>query len=566
MTFVSYIGRIVTCAWLILFFIYLFLYGVAAWCGLAPHSLANLFGGIHLAVLLGMVIFIRRLRPGWVAVFLVLWWVGPYWEYPSDNWEHVRRIFSWGTATGLAGHESFSKFAYFFNWSLLKWVPDSLWLAALGAIGAFWQTWLLYLFFYVSRAFGFRHGWEYINVALIVGFFGSNVFSFLRYYALSSTPLAYGAYLYLLAQLAGIVRGERRPSPGLVAMAGLCLALIAANHRSELLFVGLAVASAVIVFTGRCVAVRWGDRGIKIAGATFLGLLIFGIYLGEVPARSEFAWTSFKLFRVWGRELPFMDTFGIMGALAIAGAVLAFRQFPFVAVLTLLPLYLFFFPQIMFWFAERYTYYASYRLLFSLPYAFGLTAGLIWLGGQGKLAKAPVRYTLAGLLVFLAVSPRFPMRGRLWFQFYSAPSTLTFKDAFLLPEAFRHSGIADPRCLFAGDHVTDFILAALWGRPLTPPARSAQATPPMETPHVEDLAAWVTSEGICGFLTRHPDAPPVADSKMARLTYHWWPDAVSGTFQLSPELAQSIKTLEGQGWALNRVGETFLLATPPKGR
>src|SRR5262249_16379557 len=45
---------------------------------------------------------------------------GAYLEYPSDTWEHFRRIFAWTSVSKMREYSLAGKFYYFWEWSFLS--------------------------------------------------------------------------------------------------------------------------------------------------------------------------------------------------------------------------------------------------------------------------------------------------------------------------------------------------------------------------------------------------------------------------------------------------------------
>lgn len=130
----------------------------------------------------------------WAGLFLLLLIPGAYLEFPSDPWEHVRRIFLWDNAVGTAHGSLKFKYAYFLNWSTIFWVPFEQRHLAFDVLSAFWQWIFAFQVYRFCRRLGFEGWWGRLQVLGVICLFGVNVFS-IRYYALSTIPLAYVGYL-----------------------------------------------------------------------------------------------------------------------------------------------------------------------------------------------------------------------------------------------------------------------------------------------------------------------------------------------------------------------------------
>ena len=117
----------------------------AAW-PVAP--LVRLFQILHVlnALLLGLFVWprLRSLRLSdalfWGALATVFVAPGAYLEFPSDTWEHARRIFAWAGADVIDNAEPFGdRFMYFWGFTLLGGVPLAGRRLALGAYAAGWE-------------------------------------------------------------------------------------------------------------------------------------------------------------------------------------------------------------------------------------------------------------------------------------------------------------------------------------------------------------------------------------------------------------------------------------------
>src|SRR5262249_35245236 len=116
--------------------------------------------------------------------------------------------------------------------------------AGLAVYGAFWEVLLAHAFYRLARALGFSRGWSAVQVVGTVAFFGTNLFSFYRYYSLASTPLASLAYLHGLRQW---VRVDRPPASRSLVPTAAAAVVAWANHEQELLFL-LIVVPALLAF------------------------------------------------------------------------------------------------------------------------------------------------------------------------------------------------------------------------------------------------------------------------------------------------------------------------------
>src|SRR6266536_2166570 len=144
----------------------------------------------------------------WIGLILLFLIPGAYLEFPSDPWEHFRRIYAWQGYTFVGENPLNYKFTYFWGWTFLYGVQPLYRRTALGFYSAFWQLLLAYQFYLLALRLGFSKSWVRIQVLATICLFGTNVFSFYRYYALSSTALAYIAYLAALILLMNFLDGK----------------------------------------------------------------------------------------------------------------------------------------------------------------------------------------------------------------------------------------------------------------------------------------------------------------------------------------------------------------------
>ena len=197
---------------------------------------------------------------------------GVYLEWPSDPWEHFRRITEWATLDLVGSHSAGYKSLYFFAYSFLGRIPvgrQLFWLNIYYTGMCLLLAWQYYL---LAKAVGLSHRWAFLSVIVNVLTFGNVCFSFYRYYGLASTILAQiGAVaLTRVAILAvrrakwrrveslGFVRqqersdcrerslGKMRSTLMLLLPCSVLLALIAFNHVQGLGIVGLSIASVVV--------------------------------------------------------------------------------------------------------------------------------------------------------------------------------------------------------------------------------------------------------------------------------------------------------------------------------
>jgi hypothetical protein len=125
------------------------------------------------------------------------------------------------------------KFAYFWGWTFFSFVPPDGQRAAAAWYGAFWETLLAYQFDRFARRIGEPTSWARVQTFGVLMVLGNSFFAFFRYYALSSTPLAYIAYLRGARAILDLDEGHGRRRAAAVLGASAWMAYD--NHVQEVL-------------------------------------------------------------------------------------------------------------------------------------------------------------------------------------------------------------------------------------------------------------------------------------------------------------------------------------------
>lgn len=126
----------------------------------------------------------------WILLALLFYIPGPYLEWPSDPWEHFRRITEWSTHDLVGNHSAGYKSVYFFAYSLLGQIPVRSLLFWLNFYSTGMCLLLAWQYYLLGKAVGLDHRWAFLFVVVNVLTFGNVCFSFYRYYGLASTVLA----------------------------------------------------------------------------------------------------------------------------------------------------------------------------------------------------------------------------------------------------------------------------------------------------------------------------------------------------------------------------------------
>jgi hypothetical protein len=132
---------------------------------------------------------VRAVTP-WLLLAFIFYLPGVYLEWPSDPWEHLRRINEWQNLASVGNHSAGYKAFYFFSYSLVGRLSSEglLYRLAIYYTGIClligWQYYLL------ARAVRLERPWAFLFVVVNALTFGNSVFSFYRYYGISSTMFA----------------------------------------------------------------------------------------------------------------------------------------------------------------------------------------------------------------------------------------------------------------------------------------------------------------------------------------------------------------------------------------
>jgi hypothetical protein len=516
----------------------------------------------------------------WLGLTALFVLPGVYLEFPSDAWEHVRRIYKWGATTAIAENRFADRFPYFWSWSLIGELPPGSRRPALAVLGGFFQLLVSYQLFRLARRLGAPPAWARLQVLGVVCFFGNLAFGFLRYYSLASTSVAYAAYLHALILGLDAAEGRWRRLPEL----GAVLALVAWSHLQELLLFGISCVGLAGHALWRVPA--WRDR----LSRALPQVAAIGLLLGAATLQlATFTFPPTKLLLV-----P-----GVPGGIALLLGVLLWPRLGALSTLCLTPALLITFPPTLLIFTRLLGPYGGdleWRALYAFPSSFVLVAaarlGLAWLGARagesGEKWRPIAAAALAAGALAVALQPAAPWYGRLWFALHQpAPGlSLEFTDAAAqwleshriearaawreqrrLPAdarfVWKHPppyGDEPGSCLLLTDKATAFGLGAQLGS--SPPTR--RRTPP--GPERLDLEAFLRRFPVCGFLV--PRAPPEVAaglSPVARISVHWDPNLVRWDLEGGLGFDHLEEGLAARGWTRTAVPPFYALWEPPGG-
>ncbi|HTQ30686.1 MAG TPA: hypothetical protein VMI53_05700 [Opitutaceae bacterium] len=273
----------------------------------------------------------------WALLALVFLIPGAYLEFPSDPWEHFRRLNEWSAVTVVGDHSAWFKSGYFFAYSLVGRMPENqrfFWLNLYYTGVCLLLAWQC---FRLALAAGLGKSAAFVFVLLQALLFGNSSFSFYRYYGIAPTIFSQlGAIALIRIGLdwlrtkpaaAGIPAGTDRSPPALrrsLASALCLLPFIVFNHLQGL---GLAALGLAALATWRLIA--WKRSTIWWLAAVVLIMSLAVMHLWPhhrsldrmCRAQGWFsAWDGFNLFSTQSparfRALQILGCFGVVNLAA----------------------------------------------------------------------------------------------------------------------------------------------------------------------------------------------------------------------------------------------------------
>jgi len=567
---------------------YLLLYLYFKFANLPTSTLHNLFIILHVINFILLLFYLyqnnsrQRIKSAEILfwLFLAILFLQPraYLEFPSDPWEHFRRIFSWSAYSFVGDNPISHKFTYFWGWTLMSNVQPLYRRIGLDIYSAFWQLLLAYQFYLLALRLGFDKSWAKVQVVATIFLFGTNLFGFYRYYALSSTPLAYIAYLRSLIILINARNGDRKQLAYLLPLT----LIMYYNHIQELLLLLISGFALVLDY----LTARRKQRKIiyAIVAIAMLIALILGAYvvsnpqLLPEPASSRLSLphlSSWGSFRIWDPKLPYFETIAVHGFISLLLAVAWFAKHKTIALLTLIPYFLMLFPPFVLSFvvamASSYSSnYGTYRALYAFPTSFMLVLGLketfILLTKKFKLHLPQLQLILLTIIlaIVIALPPMYPYRGRFWFQIYQPPVELSLQRTDVSAQWLLKHRQLDSECLLVSDGATSFMVATHLALGLPTIDRRIVHNPSQTLSNDKALQNYVKANNVCSLLVAIPaqiNPPPV--SLVGQLSGHWYTSLVNQNLMVNQEFINVADSLVTMGWTKTFVPPFYWLYENP---
>jgi len=389
---------------------------------------------------------------------------GVYLEWPSDPWEHFRRITEWSIHPVVGAHSAGYKSFYFFAYSLYELAPNLDHFTRLSSYSTGISLLLAWQYYRLARAVGLDQRWAFLFVLGNTLTFGNVCFSFYKYYGLSSTMYAQLGAVALTRialeaakdsqfSLPDFFRRSQLSTLSSQLVSATCLlALIAFNHVQGLGIAGLSAGSIII---WRLLKWKRSTGWWLLGGAIILSAAtvfwwprhptIDAVYR---PGGWLNAWYGFNFF-TWPSPAAdrAMQILGLFGLLNLGAGLFLLWRNHVVAWLTLLPILALSSPAVAIPFANKLAASSAsdvitfHRVLFAIPCGLALA---FWFSHRFAtkitLTKTrPLRWEFAGLgLLMMAVyvsSPQGSANNRLWHLLSRTPVDLALRADFLAAES-----------------------------------------------------------------------------------------------------------------------------------
>lgn len=562
------------------FILYLMIYLWARFTHIAVIDLTTIFRCLHALNLILLVISLingfKTREINWKT--LVLWGViggllflpGVYLEYPSDPWEHFRRIMSWQYTEFIHQSEIKNKFAYYFSWTLITDLPIESRRMGLGVVAAFWQLVLALQLGALLKACKLDYKSRWVALTGWVCFFGTGIFG-MRYYALSSTPLAmlgmFGAYICIIDAV------EKKPKH--LFSVPLLMVLMGLNHSPQELCNFIIGASGIIsIFSWQKLEAS-KKLILRKYLLVFISLVfIFGTLLNLIGPDWHVAFRKVRPALGFLGGVPFtpggpriLSTLGLHGIFGVICALLLLKKSPYLSALTLAPVAFLLFPltaQLLMLVGGPSA--SFYRLLYGFPASITFCVYL-----YQYLEKKQKRFALPfslGIIVIMGLLFFRPVFGRLFFQVYPQDRLHALEPLDETAQWFlshRKSHINNPNCTPMMDAMTNFFLSTQLGIPhhgigRLNPIRELIVISERRTP-----LFYLDREKACGVLV--PDVnklPHYKASFIGKTSKHWNVNLVDLRYSVPKDINILLDLLKSDGWTRTLVPPFYEYWEPKK--
>lgn len=514
----------------------------------------------------------RRELIFWTALVLFVFFLpGTYLEFPADNWEHFRRILSWQTTTLIDEHELRGKFSYFWAWSWISAFPLAYQRGALDFLNTAQQLFVVVPIYFLANRFFATRVQALTGTLVFIFSWGTSIFG-LRYYGISSSPLAYGAFLHAVVLLLDYVQGRAKGLfQTLLRISGL-LGIMYFNHLQEVLLFTLMLGGMPLIWVYQRISEKFQRRFL----GTLLCVLLLSLSIGPVlrhhlPELLSNAESSllggFAHLDISNPSSRYFSTLGIHGLVALGLSLIFFRRLFPLSFLTLLPTFVLLCPLSFVALASVLPNKAPfYRLLYAFPTCFALYAGLL-IAAESFNLKNSLRQTFAIICIALLLLPSgAPWFGRLRFAFHQPTAVRTLAGLENTAAWFRANRKLDDRCYFMADSPTSFALISYLGRDMyVDRLRPSLETKRFSNPdRIADLV-MSSQRQACGILLIDDEKlPPAGDSWAAETARHWKSQLGDPRWYFSPAFSEAVNDLLAKNYSKTFVPPHYWYFEPPR--
>jgi hypothetical protein len=516
----------------------------------------------------------------WFLLGLIFYIPGVYLEWPSDPWEHLRRINEWHICQTVGNHSTWLKSSYFIPYSLVGW--------AFGLRQLFWLDFyytgicllLCWQYYRFARVIGLGERASLVFVILQAILFGNNIFSFYRYYGISSSIYAQlGAIALTRLGLELAQQLPARPARWLQTLG--CAALLglftAFNHIQG---IGIAALGLAAVATWRLIEWKRSAGWILLATVILLSLAtvrwyprhpaIDAIYRPQGWLSPWFGFNILSLSSLAGDRM--LQIIGVVGLINLAASLPLLRRNHLAGWLTIMPVFALCLPCVAIPFAGLLAQHGGeiniitfQRMLFAIPTGLALVSlgtGIITYWAEkshGTSCRAFFAFALAigGLLILTTISPNSPSYNHFWHTLDQTPADLRMHDVIGSSKTLSAQQDGKKLRLVTTVNIGYVLQAIGFGNALyvyrgisSPIADSANSTiRAISDPQYYGSRLYIPT-------TRELYT---ANSLAGQLSGHWPSRQVASDYAAGPELeAAAINAgctkLEGSGGALYRLG------------
>jgi hypothetical protein len=387
----------------------------------------------------------------WLLLALIFYIPGAYLEWPSDPWEHLRRINEWHGCQAVGDHSTRVKSSYFLAYSLLG--------RAFGLQQLFWLDFyytgicllLCWQYYRLARAVGLGERASLVFVILQTILFGNNIFSFYRYYGISSSIYAQLGAIALTRL--GLEFARQLPARPIrwretLGCAALLVLFTAFNHGQG---IGIAALGLVAVATWRLIAWKRSASWILLAAAILLSCATVRWYPRHPAIDQTYrpggylnAWYGFNIFSLSSPAGDrMMQIVGAIGLVNLAAGLLLLRHNHPAGWLTLMPVIALCLPCVAIPLAgalAQHGYEINIILFQRMLFAIPVGLAMVCLGSsiiECRAAKSPrasgrslsiFALTIGSLVILTTAFPGGPRYNHFWHALAQTPDDLRMHD------------------------------------------------------------------------------------------------------------------------------------------